>query len=52
MEFPCDKKTIVTKVIADIDDRVVEAKVDKKEKAEEKYDDAVAKGHTATLVEK
>jgi len=33
LEFPCDKKTIITKVIAEIDDRVVEAKVDEKEKA-------------------
>ena len=34
LEFPCDKNTLVTKMMAQIDERVVEAKVEKKEKAE------------------
>mmetsp|Transcript_50924 Transcript_50924/g.69951 ORF Transcript_50924/g.69951 Transcript_50924/m.69951 type:complete len:102 (+) Transcript_50924:103-408(+) len=33
LEFPCDKTTIITKVLATIGDRTVEAKVEKKDKA-------------------
>lgn len=51
LEFPCDKNTLVTKMMAQIDERVVEAKVEKKEKAEQKYDDAIASGNTAALME-
>lgn len=33
-----------------VGDRLIEAKVMEKEKANQKYDDAVASGHTAALV--
>ena len=51
-EFPLDKKTIFSKLIATIDGRVVEAKVRAKEEAKEKFDDAVAAGNAAVLAER
>eukprot|EP00352_Strombidinopsis_acuminata_P007545 CAMPEP_0176370518 /NCGR_PEP_ID=MMETSP0126-20121128/24048_1 /TAXON_ID=141414 ORGANISM="Strombidinopsis acuminatum, Strain SPMC142" /NCGR_SAMPLE_ID=MMETSP0126 /ASSEMBLY_ACC=CAM_ASM_000229 /LENGTH=70 /DNA_ID=CAMNT_0017729595 /DNA_START=263 /DNA_END=475 /DNA_ORIENTATION=- len=51
LEFPCDKKTLISKMMAQIDDKVVNGKVEKKERAEQKYDDAIASGNTATLME-
>lgn len=38
-------------MITQIDDRVVEAKVEGKQRAEQKFDDAVASGNTAALVQ-
>ena len=49
-KFPKDKKSLIAKMTVTIGDRVVEAKIEEKEEAEEKYDNAVAQGHTATMV--
>jgi hypothetical protein len=38
---------LVSKIIAQIDDRVIEAIIQEKESAKEKYDDAIASGNTA-----
>ena len=46
--FPKLKGTLVSKLLVSIgDDRVIEARVMEKERAEEKYDDAIAAGHGA-----
>jgi hypothetical protein len=46
-EFPIEKETVVTKLIAEIDNKVVEAKIKAKEEAKEEYDDAIASGKAA-----
>ena len=51
-EFPLDKDVVVSKLICMIDDKVVEAKVQNKEEAKEKYDDAIASGKTAVYAER
>lgn len=50
--FPLEKTTLLAKFEAVIDDRVVATKVMEKEKAKEKYDDAVAQGNAAVLAER
>ena len=50
--FPLEKTTLLAKFEAIIDDKVVETKVMKKEKAQEKYEDAIAGGHAAVLAER
>ena len=47
--IPLDKNTILAKFEAIIDDRVVQTKVEEKERAYERYSDAVAGGNTAVL---
>ena len=47
--FPLEKTTLLAKFEAVIDDKVVETKVMKKEKAEQNYDDAIASGNAAVL---
>lgn len=37
---------------AEIDDKTIEAKVEEKQKAEQKYDDAIASGKSAALMER
>ena len=51
-EFPMDKETIFSSLVAKIDDREVVATVKDKSKAKEKYDDAVAKGDAAVYAER
>lgn len=50
-EFPINEKSIVTKLAALIGDRLVEASIREKEEGKERYDDAVAGGHTAFFAE-
>ena len=50
-EFPLEESTIVSKLIAEIDDRVIEAKVKEKEEAKDHYNDAIASGNTAIFAE-
>lgn len=50
--FPLIKTTILAKFEAIIDDKVIETKVIRKEKAQEKYEDAVASGNAAVLAER
>eukprot|EP00826_Nyctotherus_ovalis_P031081 TRINITY_DN2481_c0_g3_i2.p1 TRINITY_DN2481_c0_g3~~TRINITY_DN2481_c0_g3_i2.p1 ORF type:complete len:450 (+),score=112.88 TRINITY_DN2481_c0_g3_i2:118-1467(+) len=50
--FPIDKyTTTVTALTVTIGDKVLEAKVMEKEKAEEKYTDAIAQGNTAIKID-
>jgi hypothetical protein len=42
----------VSKIIAQIDDRVIEAIVKEKESAKEQYDDAIASGNTAVYAQR
>ena len=50
--FPLDKNTVLAKFEAIIDDRVVQTKIEEKQRAYERYSDAVAGGNTAILAEK
>lgn len=50
--FPVEKSTILAKFEAMIDNRVVVTKIMEKEKAQEKFDDAVACGHAAVMAMK
>jgi Ca-activated chloride channel family protein len=49
--FPINPEYSVTALNVKIGDKTVEGKVIKKEKAEEKYDDAIAAGHTAVKMD-
>ena len=51
-EFPLEKTTLLAKLIAEINGTTIEAEVRDKEKAKEKYDDAMASGHAAILAER
>ncbi len=51
-EFPLEKTSVISKLVAQIDDRVLEAKVKEKEDAKEQYDDAIAAGNTAVFAER
>lgn len=51
-EFPLEESCIVSKLFATVDDRTIEAKIQGKEEAKEKYDDAVAAGNTAVFAER
>ena len=50
--FPLEKTTLLSKFEAIIDDKVVETKVVEKEKAKEKYEDAIASGNAAVMAER
>ena len=49
---PIEKNTLLAKFEAVINDRVVETKVMRKERAQERYDDAVAGGNAAVFAKK
>ncbi|CDW87105.1 UNKNOWN [Stylonychia lemnae] len=49
-EFPTDPDVVVSRLVIQMDDRVIEGKIMEKEKAQEKYDDAIAGGNAAVLV--
>lgn len=51
-EFPLEKTTVVSQLIAQIDDKVIEAKIKGKEEAKQEYDDAMASGNTAVYAER
>ena len=51
-EFPLEKTTLLSKLTAEINGKTIEAEVRGKEKAKENYDDAMASGHAAILVER
>ena len=46
-KFPRIKDAIVTRMVFTLDDRTIETLVEEKEKAEQKYDDAIAAGNMA-----
>ena len=51
-EFPLEKETVVSKLIAEIDDKVIEAKIKEKEEAKQTYGDAIASGNAAVYAER
>jgi len=51
-EFPLEETTVVSKLVAQIDDKTIEAKIKAKEEAKEQYDDAIASGNTAVYSER
>ena len=51
-EFPLEKGTLLAKLVAKLDDKTIEAQVQEKQQAHEKYDDAVASGKAAVLAER
>lgn len=51
LNVPIDQEYGVGKLTIQIDDNIIEGKILEKEKAKEKYDDAVAAGHTAVMAQ-
>jgi len=51
-EFPLENTIVLSKLVATIDDRVVEAVVKEKETAKNDYNDALAAGNAAVFAEK
>ena len=51
-EFPLEKQIVISKLIAQIDDKVIEARIKAKEEAKEEYDHAIASGNTAVYAER
>ena len=51
-EFPIDQDTVMSRLVAKIGDKEVEAKIKEKERAKEVYADAMAGGNTAVLAER
>lgn len=51
-EFFISEKTLVSKLFAQIGEKIVEASICGKEEAVERYDDSIAGGHAAVLGEK
>lgn len=49
-KFPKEEKSLVSRMVITIDDKTIEAKILEKEKAKEKYDDAIASGNSAALM--
>eukprot|EP00347_Sterkiella_histriomuscorum_P005979 403354535 len=49
--FPTDPDIIVSKLQIELGDRIVEGKIMEKQQAREKYDDAIAGGNAAVLVQ-
>ena len=49
LSIPVQKNFSISKLRILLGDKEVEGKIFEKEKAEEKYDDAIAQGHTAAL---
>lgn len=49
-KFPKEENSVISKMQITLGDKTIEAKVMEKEKAEEKYDDAMAAGNMAALL--
>ena len=50
-DYPITPTSCISRLTAQIGDKIVEGLVQEKEVAKEKYDDAIAAGHTAVLGE-
>ena len=50
--YPIETDTVISKLICQIDDRVIEAKVKAKEEAKNTYIDELANGNTAVFAER
>ena len=51
-EFPLEAQTILSQLQVKVDDKIIEAIVDEKEKAKQKYEDVIAKGNMGILAER
>jgi len=51
-EFPLESQTVVSRLVATIDDKTIEAQIKEKEEAKQQYGDAVASGNTAVYAER
>ena len=50
-QFPkIDEKAVITRLSVDLGNKIVEAKIEAKKKAQEKYDDAIASQNTAIIM--
>lgn len=49
-KFPKEKNTLISKMIITVGDNEIEAKIEGEDEANDKFDDAVAGGHTAAMV--
>ena len=49
-QFPKEKASVVSKMQVTVGDKTINTKVMEKEKAQEKYDDAIASGNQATML--
>ena len=49
-QVPTDPESVVSRILIELGDRIVEGWVHEKEKAYEKYDDDLAGGNTAIMV--
>lgn len=50
-EFPLEEKAAVSDFYALVDGKKIQGKIKEKKKAQEEYDDAIASGHSAYLLE-
>ncbi|CDW72326.1 UNKNOWN [Stylonychia lemnae] len=51
VNVPIEEDYVIGKLMVQIDDKVIEGKILEKQKAQEKYEDAVAQGHTAMMAQ-
>jgi len=51
-EYPLEAETIFSKLVVYIDEKIIEAKVQEKVQAQEKYEDVIAAGNLAVLAER
>jgi Ca-activated chloride channel family protein len=51
LKFPIEQEYALGRLTIEINDDIIEGKILKKEKAQEKYEDAIASGHTAVMAE-
>ena len=49
-KFPKEKDVVISKMLIHVGDKIIQAKVMGDEDASEKYEDAIAGGHTAAMV--
>lgn len=50
-EFPAEHESVVSKLLIELGDRIVVAKVMAKSDAYQKYEDTIARGNAAVMVE-
>ena len=48
--FPAEVDSVISKMIIQIEDKTIETKLMAKAKAQEKYEDAIASGHSAAIL--
>ena len=49
-KFPKEENSVISKMQITLGDKTIEAKVEDKDKAQEKYDDAISAGNMAALL--